>query len=81
MAGFTLDMTDLSWRHENGAAASVEAIEDIILLYPGLSGVFLKILKAGKWFTVRLDEDADGLGATLRIEAQGLLDRIEEETR
>jgi hypothetical protein len=62
MAGFTLDMTDLSWRHENGAAASVEAIEDIISHYPGLSGVFLKILKARSSFAVRLTEDADGLG-------------------
>lgn len=80
-AGFTLDESDLSWRHDNGAAASVEAIEDIVELYPGLTAIFLKILKAGRRFDVTLTEDPDGLGATLRVESRQLLDVIEQETR
>lgn len=80
-AGFSLDESDLSWRHENGAIASVEAVEDIVELYPGLTGVFLKILKAGRPFNVTLTEDPDGMGVTLRVEAQMVLDRLVEETR
>jgi hypothetical protein len=76
LAGFRLEMDDLSWRHRNGGMASVEAIEDIVALYSGLAGVFLKILKSGRSFDVRLDEDGDGLGATLRVESQPLLDQI-----
>jgi len=80
-AGFRLEIDDLSWRHDNGAMASVEAIADIVALYPGLAAVFLKILKSGRTFHISLTEDDNGLGATVRVEAQGLLDQIAEETR
>ncbi|MGD9725933.1 MAG: hypothetical protein AB7V39_06010 [Nitrospiraceae bacterium] len=79
-AGFQFEQDDLTWRHQNGAVITVEGVEDLIAYYAGLSDVFLKILKSGRDIAMQVIPDKDGMGATVRVEARGLLDRIAEET-
>lgn len=75
--GFYLEIDDFSWRHKtNGACASVEALQDVCLLYPTLAGMALKIMVAGHGFDIVYTPASDGLSATVTIKAQPLLDHI-----
>lgn len=75
--GFYFEVTDYSWRHpHNGACASVEAMKDVCLLYPTLAEPVLKIMASGQCFDIKYDIDPDGMGATVRLRPQPLLDHI-----
>lgn len=75
--GFFLEVSDYSWRHpQNGACASVEAMQDVCRLYPTIAGTALKIMVSGHCFNITNAFSDDGLTATVTLKPQPLLDHI-----
>ena len=58
-AGWYSNVCDFSYRHPNGEAVAREAIRDVCKIHPALTGRFLKILRAGKGFSICVIEDGD----------------------